>query len=221
MAEHPLDRFELVLRLHGWKIASPGHLTKGEWQILYDTSTWMILETASNPRTSDVAVPDRYRTGWTVNLIEHLARIEDERARLRAALAAIHDDQAAGPSARSAASAALADCYHKWLSIGTHDECAICGARRQRSARERALESIATVRSMLWAVTRDDVRQALADHLDRAESDLSDHPDRSAEEMLAFRHELQANPPDAIPEPVVDSMMPHVNFLGSMRRADT
>jgi hypothetical protein len=119
MTEHPADRFELVLKRKGWRTVASGHLTKGDWRIIFDTSTWMVLQTASNPRTFDVAVPDPYRSGWTVNLIEHLARIEDERTRLRAALVAIRDDPGAGPSAVSAASAALAKCYHTWLGEPT------------------------------------------------------------------------------------------------------
>src|SRR5215471_3226814 len=114
MTEHLADRFELVLKLRGWRTASPGHLTKGNWQIIFDTSSWMMLQNAST-HIFDVAVPDAYRGPWTANLIEHLARIEDERARLRAALSAIRDHPGAGPSVQSAASAALAECYHTWL----------------------------------------------------------------------------------------------------------
>lgn len=152
MTEHPAERFELVLKRKGWRTISSGHLTKGDWRIIFNTGIWMVLQTASNPRTFDVAVPDAYQSEWTVNLIEHLARIEDERTRLRAALAAIRDDPGAAPSAVSAASAALAKCYHTWLDGGTGKHCPICGAQRRRSPTTVAAELIATVRSRLRAL---------------------------------------------------------------------
>jgi hypothetical protein len=207
MTEHPLDRFEQVLKLHGWTIAPPpGGLAKGDWRIFADTSSWMILQTASNPRTFDVAVPDAYRIGWTVNLIEHLARIEDERARLRAALAAIRDDPGAGPSARAAANAALAECYHAWLVANSGEVCSICGAQGKKSAATFAAQSIATLRSQLWSVAADDVRQSLADRLDSAESELAEHPERAADELEAFVQELNASPHGA-PEPAAEGMI--------------
>jgi hypothetical protein len=49
-----------------------------------------------------------------------------------------------------------------------------------------AAESIATARSRLWAVTRDDVRQALEDLLERVQTDLSDHPQRAADDLLGY-----------------------------------
>ena len=138
------EELERILRERGWTVALGGfELWKGTWRLVYDTSSWLLLETEHNPRTSDVAVPDAYRAGWTMNLIEHLARMEDERYRLRAALAAIRDDPAGGPSALSAA-AALAECYHTWLVERPVDaadpaerwlNCPICGSwKRQPSA---------------------------------------------------------------------------------------
>ena len=221
MTEHPLDRFERVLKLHGWTIAPPpGGLGKGDWRIFHDTSSWMILQTASNPRTFDVAVPDADRIGWTVNLIEHLARIEDERARLRAALAAIRDDPGAGPSAHAAAAAALAECYHQWLVASTGEVCSICGAQEKESAAMFAARLIATIRSQLWAVARDDVLQSLAHRLDRAESDLPEHPERAADELEAFVEELNASPHGA-PEHAAGGMTALASRAFSRLRAES
>lgn len=221
MTEHHADRFELVLKLKGWRSDSPGHLTKDNWEIIFDTGNWMVLKTASNPRTFDVAVPDAYRSAWTANLIEHLARIEDERTRLRAALATIRDDPGAGPSVLSTVSSALAECYHTWLGGGLREECPICGAQWQRSAATAAAEWIASARSRLWAVTRDDVRRALEDLLERAQTDLSDHPQRAADDLLAFTEELRANPHGAIPEPAAEAMMGDANAAGALLEAES
>jgi len=106
MAVLSVAEFTRVLEGSGWTQESLGHFGKGRWRIQFDTSSWMVL---LNPRTMDVAVPDQYHVGWTVNLIEHLLRGEEEVQRLRAALAAIRDDPAAGGSAKSAASAALVE----------------------------------------------------------------------------------------------------------------
>ena len=54
MTEHPADRFELVLKLKGWRSASPGHLTKGDWEIIFDTG--ILSRVVDWPVTSD-AVP--------------------------------------------------------------------------------------------------------------------------------------------------------------------
>ena len=165
-----------------------------------------------------MAVPDAYRSRWTANLIEHLARIEDERARLRAALSAIRDHPGAGPSVQSAASAALAECYHTWLGGTLREQCSICGA--QRSAETVAAELISTAGSQLWAVTREDVRQSLADQLDRARGDLSEHPQRAADELVAFVQELHANPHGAIPEPAAEDMTAVANSASALLKAE-
>jgi hypothetical protein len=75
----------------------------------------MIVKTKSNPRVFDVHVPGDYESTWTVNLIEHLCRMEDERQRLRHALQRIRDSESCGQVARSLAKDALEKCYHTWL----------------------------------------------------------------------------------------------------------
>ncbi len=80
-----------------------------------------------------------------VNVIEHLCRMEDERARLRSALAAIGNMPGAGDAARTAA-VALGQCYHRWLvnvevPDGQADRvfCPVCG--RTAAAPEDAEQS--------------------------------------------------------------------------------
>lgn len=75
----------------------------------------MIVETKSNPRVFDVHVPGDYESGWTVNLIEHLCKMEDERQRLRQALERIRDSESSSQATRSMAKEALKKCYHTWL----------------------------------------------------------------------------------------------------------
>ncbi len=100
--------FADVLKQHDWaEIVKLWEYAKGDWKVHFDTSSWMIVETKSNPRVFDIHVPGDYESEWTVNLIEHLCRMEDERHRLREALEKIRDDNASDPMARSRAKAAL------------------------------------------------------------------------------------------------------------------
>jgi hypothetical protein len=104
------------LKAKGWtEIIRLQEYVKGDWNIGFDTGHWMIVETKNNPRVSDVPLPDDYTSRWTVNLIEHLCRMEDERNRLRKALETIRDDPACGETGRSAAALALKECYHRCL----------------------------------------------------------------------------------------------------------
>ena len=104
------------LKREGWtEIAERGEYTKGDWGIWFDTSSWMVVETKSNPRVFDVHVPGDYESGWTVNLIEHLCKMEDERYRLRKALERIQNSESSDQAARSMAKETLEECYHTWL----------------------------------------------------------------------------------------------------------
>jgi hypothetical protein len=90
----------------GWTDSRPlSDYAKGNWSIVFDTSSWMIVSTECNPRVFDVPVPGQNESRWTVNLIEHLCRMEDERARLRKALEMVRDlsgaDEAADPRRRT------------------------------------------------------------------------------------------------------------------------
>ena len=103
-------KFDDYLEQKGWT-----EYTKGDWKIHFDTSSWMIVETKGNPRVFDVHVPGDYESGWTVNLIEHLCKMEDERHRLREALEKIRDNNSSDREARLVAKEALEQCYHSWL----------------------------------------------------------------------------------------------------------
>jgi hypothetical protein len=104
------------LEQNGWTVMSDSWgYEKGEWKLYYDTSSWMILETKTNPRVFDIHVPGEYESHWTVNLIEHLCRMEDERHRLREALERIREDESGDDVVRSIAKDALEQCYHRWL----------------------------------------------------------------------------------------------------------
>ncbi|HZZ81043.1 MAG TPA: hypothetical protein VFE62_21255 [Gemmataceae bacterium] len=126
-----------ALQAEGWTAHTPlGPFTKGAWELGFDTSHWMILSTKDNPRVFDVPLPDQYHVGWTVNLVEHLCRVEDERVRLRMALGAIRDMSGVAEAGRAAATGALAECYHSWLiNVGIPEGhlgrvfCPICGRR--------------------------------------------------------------------------------------------
>jgi len=104
------------LKKKGWtEITKMGEYKKENWHILFDTSSWMIVETKSNPSVFDVYVPEDYVSRWTVNLIEHLCEMEDERYRLREALERIRDNSSSDHAAVSIAKEALDQCYHTWL----------------------------------------------------------------------------------------------------------
>ncbi len=111
-------KFVKELCQNGWsKIPNRwGGFAKGDWEAWFDTSSWMGLETSYSARVGvDVHVPGDYESPWTVRLIEHLFKMEDERQRLREALEKIRDDTTAGQAAHSVARESLEQCYHTWL----------------------------------------------------------------------------------------------------------
>jgi hypothetical protein len=124
------------LKAKGWtEIVKRWEYAKGDWNIAYDSGHWMIVSTKDNPRVFDVSTPGGdYESVWTVNLIEHLCQMDDERHRLRKVLERIRDNPMSGPEVCSAASAALRQCYHAWLVNVEVPEgqmgrlyCPICG----------------------------------------------------------------------------------------------
>jgi hypothetical protein len=123
------------LRARGWtEIAELWEYAKGDWKIDFDTGHWMIVSNKNNPRVFDVHLPGNYESVWTVNLIEHLCEMEDERHRLRKALETIRDQPISDQAARLTAQAALEQCYHSWLvdmsvPVGQIGRvyCLICG----------------------------------------------------------------------------------------------
>jgi hypothetical protein len=131
--------FNDLLKSKGWtELSYRWEYAKGDWSICFDTGHWLIVATKSNPRVFDVHAPHDYESAWTVNLIEHLCRMEDERHRLREALKRIHDRTTADQEAHLAAKTALAQCYHSWLVNLEIPEgqlgrvyCAVCGQSRR------------------------------------------------------------------------------------------
>ncbi|MGB0852729.1 MAG: hypothetical protein ACPGSI_05515 [Pikeienuella sp.] len=74
------ERFIEILKADGWLEVSPFTFQKGEWEITFDTSSWMQLGTKTTPRIFDVAVPQAtsvYLGRWTLNLIDHLFTTND------------------------------------------------------------------------------------------------------------------------------------------------
>jgi hypothetical protein len=122
------------LKSKGWTETGGGCYAKGDWAIEPDTSSWLLVSTKSNPRVFDVPMPGEYESAWTVNLIEHLCGMEDERQRLRAALSEIRHKPA---EARQIAASALQRCHHTWLiNLQIAEDqmgrvyCVVCGAMR-------------------------------------------------------------------------------------------
>ncbi|MHA3916504.1 hypothetical protein [Halovulum sp. GXIMD14793] len=52
-------------------------LLKGDWIILFDTSSWIEVGTRTEPRVFDVPVPAKNLMQWTENLISHLCKTSD------------------------------------------------------------------------------------------------------------------------------------------------
>jgi len=132
------DEFIDELKKAGWKdIFRAVEFQKGEWKILFDTSSRMIVENKSNPRVFDVHVPNKYESRWTVDLVEHLCRMEDERCRLRTALDQISNSSASAIVRKEIAEKALKECYHTWIVKSPLPEnestvyfCPICGSEK-------------------------------------------------------------------------------------------
>jgi hypothetical protein len=108
----PARKFLDALAQHGWtNISTWQHqYAKGDWKILFDTSSWLIVEAKGNPRVPDVEVTreadtDEAVATWTVRLIEHLCALEDERQRLRRSLERVRDAADAAAAHALAASA--------------------------------------------------------------------------------------------------------------------
>jgi hypothetical protein len=134
------DDLDVVSRLKakGWSETGLSEYAKGNWRVGFDTSSWMIVSTEHNERVFDVHVPGNYESAWTVNLIEHLCQMEDERGRLRKALERIRDNPTSDADACATAIEALRQCYHTWLvNVDVAEgqrgrvHCPICGARQE------------------------------------------------------------------------------------------
>lgn len=67
------------LKENNWsEVAYNWEYRKGNWVIKRDTGSWWIVGTQSNPRIFDVPEPTSITAVWTVNLIEHLCKMDDK-----------------------------------------------------------------------------------------------------------------------------------------------
>jgi len=72
------------LKDSGWtEVINNLKYKKGDWAISYDTSSWIEVSTINNQRVFDVPVPKAGKEQWTINLIEHLCKTDDEIYELR------------------------------------------------------------------------------------------------------------------------------------------
>ena len=75
--------FEELLKKSGWSECAPFVYRKANWRVVFDTSSWLEVGTDQNPRIFDVPVPEAGREQWTLNLINHLCKTDDELQRLK------------------------------------------------------------------------------------------------------------------------------------------
>jgi hypothetical protein len=76
--------FQEKLIQSGWnELVELIHYRKGQWEVFFDTSSWIEVSTSNTPRVFDVAVPEPSLEAWTINLIEHLCKTDDELTSLR------------------------------------------------------------------------------------------------------------------------------------------
>jgi hypothetical protein len=76
-------KFLNTLKENGWvEVDGDWEYRKGGWFILRDTGSWWMAGTVNTPRVFDVSEPHG-NEGWTVNLIEHLCKCDDELVQLR------------------------------------------------------------------------------------------------------------------------------------------
>ena len=136
--------FVRALKARGWSEAGLWEYAKGSWKVGFDTGSWMIVSTENNERVFDVHVPGHYESAWTVNLVEHLCQMDDERHRLRKALEQTRDNVTSGAEAAAIAVEALQQCYHSWrVNVEIPEDqkgriyCPICGAT-ELSVRQQA-----------------------------------------------------------------------------------
>lgn len=71
------------LKESGWSEFKPCSYRKGGWIVIFDTSSWLEVGTDRNPRIFDMPVPENGREQWTLSLIEHLCKTDDEMQKLK------------------------------------------------------------------------------------------------------------------------------------------
>jgi hypothetical protein len=75
--------FEDVLKNAGWNEYKPHEYHKGYWRIVFDTSSWMEVGRVRSPRIFDVPIPETGMEQWTLNLINHLCKTDDDLQNLK------------------------------------------------------------------------------------------------------------------------------------------
>ena len=104
---------------------------KGNWVVLRDTSSWWIICTKSNPRVFDIHEPSEYESKWTVNLIEHLCKMEDERSNLRRCLEYIQNSTRE-TQIIELTKMTLEKCYHNWIIVNNKLNCSVCNSTKEK-----------------------------------------------------------------------------------------
>jgi hypothetical protein len=72
-----------LLKNSGWAEDKPFSFRKANWIVVFDTSSWLEVGTNRHPRIFDVPVPEKGKEQWTLNLIEHLCKTNDELHKLK------------------------------------------------------------------------------------------------------------------------------------------
>ena len=116
---------------NGWtEIKTDWEYRKNNWFILRDTSSWWMIGTDMNPRVFDISEPQEYETKWTINLIDHLCKMEDERTRLRKQLE--HIQKTTNELQTSDfVKKTLEECYHSWIVDNDKLYCPICNSIKE------------------------------------------------------------------------------------------
>lgn len=76
-------KFEDLLKESGWSEFKPACFRKNNWILVFDTSSWIEVGSDNNPRIFDVPVPVAGKEQWTLKLIEHLCRTDEELETMR------------------------------------------------------------------------------------------------------------------------------------------
>lgn len=72
-------KFTEALKKKGWtEVQESVRYTKNDWEIVFDTSSWMEIGTKSNSRIADIFVPDSNDYEATIEKIEALCESEDD-----------------------------------------------------------------------------------------------------------------------------------------------
>ncbi len=65
-----------------WREHEPFTFRKANWLIVFGTSAWLEVGTDKTPRLFDVPVPHDGGEQWTLSLINHLCKTDDELQRI-------------------------------------------------------------------------------------------------------------------------------------------